>query len=101
MKLIQVIIYLNFLVTLSSITVKPKLCIDCKFFTKDFFNSNEFGRCKIYPKEVDHKYFLVDGINKNSDDYYFCCTARDYEDMCGSEGKYYEKRNNNIFKIAK
>jgi hypothetical protein len=36
MKLIQVIIYLNFLITLSSITVKPKLCIDCKFLQKIF-----------------------------------------------------------------
>jgi hypothetical protein len=34
---------------------------------------------------------LVTGTN--TDEYYFCSTARDSNDMCGEEGKYYKKED--------
>jgi hypothetical protein len=44
----------------------PKICRDCKFFTKkDFLTMNKFGKCSLFPKddpEKDNMDFLVDGI---------------------------------------
>ena len=34
--------------------------------------------------------FLVNGVNENL--YYDCYTSREYNDMCGEEGKYYKKK---------
>ena len=76
--------------------IKPKLCMDCAFFTKDFFTTNKFGKCALFPKEEykpTNKYYLVDGMKVvNNVDYYFCATARECENMCGMEGKLYKKR---------
>ena len=94
-------IYFNFFITLSSIIIKPKLCINCKFFTKDFFSSNEFGKCTLYPIQRDNIDFLVVGIKKKKNDFYYCSTSRKFNDMCGNEGKYFVKKNNNIFKWEK
>jgi len=35
--------------------------------------------------------FLVSGVEDK--DYYFCSTARQYENLCGKEGKNYKKIN--------
>jgi hypothetical protein len=91
-------IYFNFLTSLYSITIQPKFCIDCKFFTKDFISSNKFGKCSLHPVDKNNKYFLVDGTKEKNNNLYHCSTARNYEDMCGKEGKYFVKKNNNIFK---
>ena len=77
--------------------IKPKFCRDCKFFTKDFFISNKFGKCSLFPEEADededNKYFLVDGINRNKKpEYTFCSIARKYAKRCGPEGKFYENK---------
>ena len=76
--------------------IKPKLCKDCAFFTKDFFTTNKFGKCALFPKDEykpTNKYYLVDGMKVvNNVDYYFCATARECENMCGMEGKLYKKR---------
>ena len=74
---------------------KPKICIDCKFYIKqnNFFISNEFGKCSLFPYECENDYYLVNGLNNEKDEeYYHCSTARKYEDMCGREGKFYEKK---------
>ena len=80
----------------SSSPIKPKLCMDCAFFTKDFFTTNKFGKCALFPKEEykpTNKYYLVDGMKVvNNVDYYFCATARECENMCGMEGKLFKKR---------
>ena len=76
---------------ISASIIKPKLCINCKFYTKEnIITSNEFGKCKMFPKDNNNIYFLVDGINK--EDYYYCSVARKYDSMCGKEGKFYEKK---------
>ena len=76
----------------SSNPIKPKLCCDCKFFTKDFLTSNKYGKCSLFPKDEDedNNNFLVDGI-KPTPTYKlsFCSIARTYKDMCGPEGTLY------------
>ena len=69
---------------------KPKLCIDCKFFKQDLF-SNKYGRCSLFTREEDTKSFLVDGIDRTRIEYQYCAIAREYDDMCGEEGKLYVK----------
>ena len=50
-----------------------------------------FAKCKAFPREVDNKIdYLVLGRPKT--DYNYCSIAREYENMCGQDGKYYEKR---------
>ena len=76
--------------------IKPKLCINCKHFITDNDNG-KFGKCSLFTKKEGKINFLVNGLNENS--YYHCSTSREYNDMCGEEGKYYKK--NIIKKIKK
>lgn len=96
MKYISMSIYpiiLSSLSPLSANQIRPKLCIDCKFYTKNFFTFSEFGKCSLFPKEQDNSYFLVNGNNNyNNREYHYCATSRNSERMCGEEGKFYEKK---------
>ena len=84
----------------TNLIVKPKLCIDCKYFTKNlFFMPNKFGKCSLFLKEQEDDDFLVNGIRNI--EYYYCSTARNYDSMCGKEGTLYEENKNNICKIFK
>ena len=68
--------------------VTPNLCINCKFFRKPFMNDNKYGQCSLFPeKERDIDYFVT-GIEKDMS-FYYCSTARNYDHMCGKEGKKY------------
>jgi len=69
-----------------------KISKNCKYFTKDFFTSNTFGKCKLFPRETDGNYYLVDGKTKPGTDYYYCSTARESDDMCGKEGFFFQKK---------
>lgn len=94
MKYNYIIIYSIFVSPLSASQITPKLCINCKFYTKNFFTFSEFGKCSLFPKERDNDYFLVNGIinNNNNQEYHYCATSRNSERMCGEEGKFYEKK---------
>jgi hypothetical protein len=95
MKYISMSIYPIILSTLSPLSanqIRPKLCIDCKFYTKNFFTFSEFGKCSLFPKEQDNSYFLVNGNISNNTEYHYCSTARNSDRMCGEEGKFYEKK---------
>lgn len=73
--------------------VKPKLCVDCKFFTKDFLSDNKYGKCLMFPIEDKTDDYLVTGIKrKNSTNYRYCSIVRKYNSECGEEGKLYEKK---------
>ena len=79
--------------------IKPKLCIDCKFYKKHFFTDSEFGKCSVFPIGKYDDSFLVNGkIDKNIQ-YYYCSTSRKNEDMCGKEGKFCEKKINWKFEL--
>ena len=94
MKYISMILYPIILSPISASQIRPKLCIDCKFYTKNFFSFSEFGKCTLFPKEKDNSYFLVNGNNNNNNniEYHYCATARERDRMCGEEGKFYEKK---------
>jgi hypothetical protein len=78
----------------SATPVKPKLCVDCKFFTKDLFTNNKFGKCSLFPKVENVNFFLVDGSKDNiNSEYHYCSTSRKYDHMCGQEGKLFENKN--------
>jgi hypothetical protein len=84
---------------LSAYTIKPKFCIDCKFFRKDDLD-NKYGTCVLFPKKNDEhmnddRYFLVNGIDnrkKQNIEYNFCSTSRHFDTMCGKDGIFYEKK---------
>jgi hypothetical protein len=70
-------------------SVKPKLCINCKYFKLNN-KDTKFGQCSFFPKEEGKINFLVNGINEEL--YYYCSTARQSNDMCGPEGQYFKKK---------
>ena len=39
--------------------IRPKLCIDCKFYTKNFFTFSEFGKCSLFPRVIDNDSFWL------------------------------------------
>ena len=86
------ILYSIVLSPLSASQIKPNLCINCKFYTKNFLTFSEFGKCSLFPKDKDNDYFLVNGIKNNNQEYHYCSTSRNSERMCGEEGKFYEKK---------
>ena len=93
MKYTFMTIYPMILMPFSSCHIRPKLCIDCKFYTKHFFTRSEFGKCTLFTRENTTNSYLVNGNNDNSiEEYHYCSTARKFDDMCGKEGKYYEKK---------
>jgi hypothetical protein len=87
MNYIILIFYSIILPIISLKPINPKLCINCKYFISDNDNGKD-GKCSFLPKRDEN--YLVNGINE--EDYYYCSTARKYEDMCGEEGKYYKKK---------
>jgi hypothetical protein len=88
-------IFSLFLLQISAIqnTHKIKLCINCKHYTKkSFFSNSEYGQCRMFIKVNDNDSFLVNGINNNKIENYYCSTARRSDNMCGPDGKFYEKK---------
>ena len=93
MKSISLITYAIMLSPLSKSQNTPKLCINCRFYTKDFFTFSKFGKCSMFPTEPEPEYYLVNGKPDNNNiEYHYCSTSRKFEHMCGKEGKYYEEK---------
>ena len=95
MKYIFMTICTVILSIFSAYEIKPKLCIDCKFFIKSkFTNDNKFGKCSFFRERNldDDNHYLVTGIKNKEEFYYFCSTSRNFEHMCGKEGRFYEKK---------
>jgi len=72
---------------------KQKLCMNCKYFKKNFLSDNKFGKCSLFPREETTTYYLVDGSPNRPEDYYYCSTAREYDSMCGKTGTLFIKKN--------
>lgn len=91
-----IIYYVNLIICSSNLS-KPKLCIDCKFSKKSFFGS-EYNKCSLFEINYNNDNFLVDGIERiKNPEYYYCSIARGNNNMCGKDGKLYEKRIKNNF----
>lgn len=67
----------------------PKLCINCKHFISDN-DKDKYSKCSVFPSLNGKINFLVNGIN--NDEYYYCSTAREINNLCGEEAKYYKKK---------
>jgi hypothetical protein len=65
-------------------------CSNCKHFIEP---KSKFGKCNLFPKTKD-VYSMNDKKEtvKTIEDMYYCSTAREYDDMCGVEGKFYESK---------
>ena len=84
------------------INAQDKFCVNCRHF-KGFIFGDKFGKCKLFPiieKVYDHTDYLVTGKRKDNTHYYYCSTARKFENMCGLEGRYYDKKCS-IFDVEK
>lgn len=91
------LLYLYWLVlnqqTLTTITNAENFCVNCVHFRKNFFSLNEFGRCKLFPIDIENKAdYLVSG--KPGKEFRYCSTVRMDKDMCGPKGKYFQKKCN-------
>lgn len=91
MKYIFTILSILFLPILSFKEMKPKLCINCKYFITDN-DTGKFAKCSLFPRKENDIYNLVYGINEDNIEYNYCSTSREQEDMCGKEGKMYKKK---------
>ena len=92
MKFIFSILSILFLPIFCFKEIKPKLCINCKYFITDN-NTDKYGKCTLFPIEQEKRYFLVNGdIVENKNEYQYCAIAREMENKCGKEGKMYKKK---------
>jgi len=76
---------------------KPNFCKDCKYFISSdtifFPSTTEFGRCKLFPKEIEDNSYLVTGEkNEINIEYIYCSTARNSRNKCGNDGKLFENK---------
>lgn len=82
------------LLTLFALThaLTPKLCIRCKYFIANRKVGIEFGKCNAFPKVtfIDTNY-LVTGKTIYKEDYWYCSTARQHDNLCGTNGTRFEK----------
>jgi hypothetical protein len=92
MKYIFTILSILFLPILSLKGIKPKLCINCKYFINDGVIGSKFGKCLFFPRKENDIYSLVNGNPNENIDYNFCSIARELEYKCGIEGKMYKKK---------
>ena len=87
------ILFTMFPLLAQSIVNSPKLCVNCKFFKKDFFSTTEFGKCSLFPLEKGIDKYLVNGKIKNEPtDYTYCSIARNRDSMCGPEGRFFVRK---------
>jgi hypothetical protein len=72
---------------------KQKLCINCKYFKKNFLSNNKIGKCSLFPREETNRYHLVDGSpNIPEIEYTYCSIAREHDYMCGKTGTLFVKK---------
>jgi hypothetical protein len=92
MKYIFILLTLLFSPNLSLREIKPKLCINCKYFITDNI-SDKYGKCSLFTILDTNRYDLVDGIRKDKNIlHHYCSTSRSCNHMCSEEGKMYKKK---------
>jgi hypothetical protein len=81
-------------IILPIVSLKPNICINCKYFLPS--HTDLFGKCSFFPIIKENKIdYLVTGEPKEDElGYSYCSTARKFDDMCGEEGKMYKKKRN-------
>ena len=82
------IVYLSLLWVASSVHI----CSKCKFFRNDYFRT-KYGKCTLFPTGDESIHFLITGKKNAGDvDYFYCSTARQYDDLCGPAGRLYQDK---------
>lgn len=72
----------------NSMKINEKICINCKHIIKS--NSDpKYSKCSLFPLKDSH--FLVTG-NKTDNEFFYCSTARENNDMCGKNATKYRKK---------
>ena len=71
----------------------PKLCIHCKHFITDN-EGDQYATCSLFPRTTINNGYLVTGVEeeKKPSEYAFCSVARNFDNMCGLDGKLYQKK---------
>ena len=92
MKYIFPLLSVLFLQVLSLNVIKPKFCINCKYFITDN-DTGKYGKCMLFKIEGEKPYTLVNGnIVENKHEYQYCVVARQMEDKCGLQAKMYKTK---------
>ena len=92
MKYIFTILSILFLPIFCFKEIKPKFCINCKYFITDNA-TGKYGRCMLFKIEGEKCYTLVNGnIIENKNEYQYCVVARQMEDKCGLQAKKYKTK---------
>lgn len=82
--------FLFWLLLLVPKALPPNFCVDCKHYMKN--GNPEFGKCALF-YTVEKNDYLVTGTNlPDVKEYRYCSTARSNTNMCGQNGKFYEKK---------
>lgn len=71
---------------------EQRICVNCKYFKKDFWSENKFGKCELFPIEKNNKDYLVDGKTIMPNNNFYCSTARGFDSMCGEIGNHFQKK---------
>ena len=59
---------------------------------ESFLTPDAYSKCTKF-SFIEHDDFFVDGIKRpETKRYYYCSTARNFDHMCGNEGKKYEEK---------
>ena len=80
--------YSIFLIAISYM-VAPKFCVYCEHFIPNKDGINDFGKCKLFTKEVRDNYFVTGEKKEQETSYQYCSTARKFDHMCGERAKKY------------
>ena len=78
------------------VNAQDKFCINCRHAQTNFFSSATFSTCKLFPLKVNNEaeYLVTGKPQKSNSINYYCSTARKFDQMCGPDGKYYDKQSN-------
>lgn len=83
------------MMVITGFSLKPKFCINCKYYIPDDKNKLEYGKCSLFKYNIDKndEKYLVTGIQiPIITEYSFCTLARNYDSMCGKEAKKYKRK---------
>jgi len=67
------------------------VCSKCKYFVSG--NENEFSKCSLFPIAKNKNFFMIRNRNNKEIKYNYCITTRNIENMCGKNGKMFEKKS--------
>lgn len=65
-----------------------KICKNCKHFQRDWIFGCKFSKCKSFDVETTDLITGEKTINREM----YCSVARNYNHLCGTEGKRFEEK---------